>query len=323
MRIAVLDDYQGVALEMADWSRLTAAGAEITVFRDTLTERAALVERLAPFDVLAVMRERTPLPGELIRALPNLRLIVTTGARNLSIDLAAAKARGVTVCGTESRGPATSEMAMLMILALSRGLVREANAMAAGGWQAGLGRDLHGLRLGLIGFGRLGAQVAALARPFGMEIAAWSQNLTPERCAEVGVAQAPSLEALMRRSDVVSIHLVLSERTRGLIGARELGWMRPDALVVNTSRGQIADWRAVLAALEAGRLGGAAIDVYDEEPVPADHPVRQRRLIDDGRLLLTPHIGYVSRQTWEVFYRQTAEAIEAWQAGSPIRVLAA
>ncbi|MBK0401260.1 D-2-hydroxyacid dehydrogenase family protein [Limibaculum sp. M0105] len=321
MKIAILDDYQGVALQSADWSRLTASGAEITVFRDTITGHDALAERLAPFDVLAVMRERTPLPGSLLGALPNLRLIVTTGARNLSIDLAAAAARGITVCGTESRGTTTSEMAMLLILALSRGLVREANAMAAGGWQVGLGRDLSGLRLGLVGLGRLGAQVAALARPFGMEISAWSQNLTAARCAEVGVEHAPSLRDLLSGSDVVSIHLVLSERSRGLIGPTELGWMKPDALLVNTSRGPIADSRAVIAALEAGRLGGAAIDVYDAEPVPAADPIRDRELIEAGRLLLTPHIGYVSRQTWEIFYGQTVEAIEAWAAGSPVRVL--
>ncbi|MDT8342937.1 MAG: D-2-hydroxyacid dehydrogenase family protein [Thermohalobaculum sp.] len=321
MKIAVLDDYQGVALDSADWSRLTAAGAEVTVFRDTITDPGALAARLVPFDVLAVMRERTPLPGSLIRALPDLKLIVTTGARNLSIDLAAAAERGVTVCGTESRGNTTSEMAMLLILALSRGLVREATAMAAGGWQAGLGRDLGGLRLGLIGLGRLGAQVAALARPFGMEVSAWSQNLTAARCAEVGVAQAPSLRALMAASDVVSIHLVLSDRSRGLVGASEIGWMKPDAALVNTSRGPIADARAVVAALEAGRLGGAAIDVYDTEPVPADDPLRHAGLIAAGKLLLTPHIGYVSRQTWEIFYRQTVEAIAAWSAGAPVRVL--
>ncbi|MCL5776997.1 D-2-hydroxyacid dehydrogenase family protein [Limibaculum sp. FT325] len=321
MKIAVLDDYQGVALESADWSVLEASGAGITVFRDTLTDHRALVERLAPFEVLAVMRERTPLPGSLIRSLPNLRLIVTTGARNLSIDLAAAAERGITVCGTESRGTTTAEMAMLLILALSRGLVREANAMAAGGWQAGLGRDLAGLRLGLVGLGRLGAQVAALARPFGMDIAAWSQNLTEARCAELGVERAPSLRALLEASDVVSIHLVLSERSRGLIGATELGWMKPDAFLVNTSRGPIADAHAVLDAMRAGRLGGAAIDVYDTEPVPRDDPIRDPQLIAEGRLLLTPHVGYVSRQTWEIFYRQTVEAIAAWMSGAPIRVL--
>jgi len=321
MKIAVLDDYQGVALESADWSVLEASGAGITVFRDTLTDHRALVERLAPFEVLAVMRERTPLPGSLIRSLPNLRLIVTTGARNLSIDLAAAAERGITVCGTESRGTTTAEMAMLLILALSRGLVREANVMAAGGWQAGLGRDLAGLRLGLVGLGRLGAQVAALARPFGMDIAAWSQNLTEARCAELGVERAPSLRALLEASDVVSIHLVLSERSRGLIGATELGWMKPDAFLVNTSRGPIADAHAVLDAMRAGRLGGAAIDVYDTEPVPRDDPIRDPQLIAEGRLLLTPHVGYVSRQTWEIFYRQTVEAIAAWMSGAPIRVL--
>ncbi|MEL6480249.1 MAG: D-2-hydroxyacid dehydrogenase family protein [Pseudomonadota bacterium] len=321
LRIAVLDDYQGVALDLADWSRLEAQGAEITVFRDTIGG-PALIERLEPFDVVCLMRERTPFPAEVIEALPNLRLIVTTGARNLSIDTGAARARGITVSGTASRGPTTSQFTMALILSATRRIVPESQAMAAGGWQRGLGRDLDGLTLGLIGLGRLGAQVAALARPFGVNLIAWSENLTEERCDEVGgVRRMESLEALMAEADIASVHLLLSDRTRGLIGAEALGCMNPDALLVNTSRGPIVAWRALLDALHAGRPGMAAIDVYDEEPVPADHPLRDRALIEDGRLLLTPHIGYVSEQTYRIFYRETVDAIEAWRAGQPIREL--
>jgi phosphoglycerate dehydrogenase-like enzyme len=315
MKIAVLDDYQGVALGLADWDRLNA---EITVFRDTIGG-PALVERLVPFDVVCLMRERTTFPGSLIAALPRLRLIVTTGRRNASIDIAAAAARGVTVCGTDSRAPVTAQMAMTLILSASRRIVPETLSVRDGGWQTGLGRDLDGLTLGLVGLGRLGAQVAALARPFGMNLLAWSENLTETRCAEVGVRRADSLDMLLAAADVVSIHLVLSARTEALIGPRELAAMKPDALLVNTSRGPIVDWRGLLQALRVGRLGAAALDVFDEEPLAPDHPLRDRALIDAGRLLLTPHIGYVGRQTYEVFYGQTVDAIAAWRDGAPIR----
>lgn len=318
MKIAVLDDYQGVAAGLADWGTL---GLDVTFFHDTVAG-PALAARLAPFDIACLMRERTPMPADLIAALPNLKLIVTTGARNASIDVAAAAARGVTVCGTASRAPATAQMAMTLILAASRGLVGEAVAMRDGGWQRGLGRDLDGLTLGLIGLGRLGAAVAALARPFGVRLTAWSANLTDARCAQVGVTRAPSLDALLSDADVASIHLVLSERTRGLIGARELALMKPDALLVNTSRGPIVEARALLEGLRQGRPGMAALDVFDAEPLAPDHPLRDAPLMDAGRLLLTPHVGYVSRQTYEVFYRETVEDIRAWLAGAPIRVIA-
>lgn len=318
MKIAVLDDYQGVAAGLADWASLDA---EVSYFHDT-AHGPALAARLAPFDVLCVMRERTPLPAALIAALPRLKLIVTTGARNASIDVAAATARGVVVCGTASRAPATAQMVMTLILAASRRLMAEANAMRADGWQQGLGRDLDGLTLGLIGLGRLGAAVAALARPFGVRLTAWSANLTEARCAEVGVTRAPTLDALLAGADIASIHVVLSERTRGLIGARELALMRPDALLVNTSRGPVVDAAALLEGLRAGRPGMAALDVYDAEPLAPDHPLRDAALIDAGRLLLTPHIGYVSRQTYEIFYRETVEDIRAWLDGAPIRVIA-
>ncbi|MCC5978728.1 MAG: D-2-hydroxyacid dehydrogenase family protein [Salinarimonas sp.] len=319
MKIAILDDYAGVATHLADWAGL----GEISVFRDTLKDEDALAARLEPFDILCVMRERTPIPANLIARLPNLRLIVTTGPRNASIDLEAATARGITVCGTASRKTTTSELSVAMILALSRRLIPEAANLMAGNFQRGLGRDLAGLTLGLIGLGNIGAQMALLGRAFGMEICAWSQNLTQARCDELGVTRCESLDALMARADVVSVHLVLSERTRGLVGAQAFEAAKPDAIFVNTSRAAIVDTDALLDALRAGRLGKAGIDVFDEEPLPADHPIVDRELIAQGRLLLTPHLGYVTQETFKVFYRDTVEAIRAWQAGRPVGVIAA
>lgn len=317
MKIAVLDDYLGAARISADWDSLNA---EVTVFSDTVGGDA-LLERLRPFDVVCLMRERTPFPAAVIDALPALKLIVTSGKRNLSIDVAAAHARGIPVCGTESRAPATAQHAMTLILAAARGLVAEALSMRDGGWQRALGRDLDGLTLGLIGLGRLGEAVSTLARPFGLRMIAWSANLTDDRCADVGVERAPTLRALLSEADVASIHLVLSDRSRGLIDADALAAMRPDGVLVNTSRGPIIDDAALLAALRAGRLGAAALDVFDDEPLTKDHPLRDRALIDAGRLILTPHIGYGSRQTYALFYRQTVDAVAAWMAGEPIRVL--
>lgn len=317
MKIAVLDDYAGVALSLADWSGL----GEVTVFRDTVADPAALIARLAPFEVLCVMRERTPLPAAVIAALPKLKLIVTTGPRNASIDLAAAKARGVAVCGTASRKTTTSELAMLMILALSRGLMPETASLNGGGWQVGLGRDLAGLTLGLIGLGSIGAQMAALGRAFGMDIVAWSQNLTQERCDELQVARCASLPELMSRSDVASVHLVLSPRSAGLVGAEAFAAAKPGSIFVNTSRAGIVDTPALLAGLRAGRPHMAGLDVFDEEPLPADAPIRDAALIREGRLLLTPHLGYTTEATFRLFYEQTVEAARAWQAGQPIRVI--
>lgn len=319
LKIAVLDDYADVARDYAPWPE----GDSVTVFHDTLTDQAALAARLAPFDVLCVMRERTPLDAGLIGALPKLKLIVTTGARNLSIDIAAARARGIVVCGTESRGTTTAEFVMALLLALTRRIVPEANAATAGGWQQGIGRDLAGLTLGIAGYGRIGRKLATLARPFGVELLAWSRSLTAEQAAAEKVGYAPDLDALLRGSDIVSVNLVLSETTRGLFGAREFALMRPDALLLNTSRGPIVQVAPLLEALRAGRLGGAALDVHDVEPLPEGAPVLDRALIDSGRLLVTPHLGYVSEQTFRMFYRQTAEAIAAWKAGSPIRVIEA
>lgn len=317
MKIAILDDYTDVALNMADWSGL----GEITVFHDTLSGPEALTTRLRPFDVLCVMRERTPLPSALLERLPNLKLIVTTGQRNASIDLEAARGGGITVCGTESRKTTTAELTLALMLALSRRVIAESAGLAAGKWQTGLGRDLYGQRLGLVGLGKIGEQVALLGKAFGMEVDAWSQNLSEARCDEVGVRFCSSLGELMGKADVVSIHLVLSERTKGLIGLEALAAMKPGALLINTSRGPIVDTEVLLKGLRGGRPGTAGLDVFDEEPLPEDHPLRDPELLADGKLLLTPHLGYATEATWRLFYSQTVQAIRAWKDGSPIRIL--
>ncbi|WP_118135020.1 NAD(P)-dependent oxidoreductase [Oceanicella sp. SM1341] len=318
MKIAILDDYTGEALQMADWASL---GAEITVFEAPIPEadRAAL---LAPFDVICLMRERTPMPAALIAALPALKLIVTSGMRNLAIDIEAAKARGIPVCGTASRKTTTSELALLLLLALARRLIPEAASAAAGGWQRALGRDLAGLTLGLIGLGQIGAQMAVLGRALGMEPIAWSQNLDPARAAALGVRACPSLGALMAEADAVSVHVVLSERSRGLVDAAALAAMKPDAMLVNTSRGPIVDTEALLATLRARPGMSAALDVFDEEPLPAGHPLLAPDLTGEGRLLLTPHLGYATRATFRAYHEGMVEDIAAWAAGSPLRLLA-
>jgi len=319
MKIAVLDDYANVALEMADWSGLK--NVEITVFNDTLTKHNAIVQRLEPFDVICMMRERTPFPASLLDALPNLKLLVTSGPRNLSIDLEAATRNKVTVSSTESRKTTTSELAMLLMLSLSRNLIPESQAMHSAGWQTGLGRDLHGLSLGLIGFGKIGLQMSVLGKAFGMQVHAWSTNLTAERCAEHDVVYEPTLAALMAASDVVSVHLVHSARSEGLVNEAAFAAMRERALFINTSRGPIADEKALINGMRKGRPWKAALDVYGSEPLPMDDQLRDSSLIESGRLLLSPHLGYVTEQTWQVFYSQTVDAIEAWQNGQPIRVL--
>ena len=315
MRIAILDDYQKLALQSADWSAVKAHG-EITVFHDTITDKNALRDRLMPFDILCVMRERTPISGDLIRSLPNLKLIVTSGKRNAAIDVATAHECGITVCGTESPSTATPELAFALMLGLARNIVGENASMRSGGWQIGLGQDLAGSTLGIIGLGRLGAQIAKIAQAFDMHITAWSTNLTPERCQEVGVEYKPSKEALLRGADFVTIHQRLSDRTRGLIGTEEFRQMKKTAFLINTSRGPIVDDAALIDAVNQGEIAGAGIDVYDQEPLPAAHPLRKC-----DKLLLTPHLGYVTRHTWDVFYGQTVEAVLAWINGDPIRVL--
>ncbi|HEX3603607.1 MAG TPA: D-2-hydroxyacid dehydrogenase family protein [Steroidobacteraceae bacterium] len=305
VKIAVLDDYQAAALELADWSEV-AKRAQVDVFSDHLADTVDVVRRLLPYDVVCVMRERTPLRRERIEQLPNLKLIASTGPRNASIDLEAAAARGVKVVHTGYFGSPTVELTWGLILGSMRHLVAEAGAVRGGGWQHSIGDDLSGKTLGIIGLGNLGSKVAGIGLAFGMKIIAWSQNLTAEKAAAAGAALV-SKQELLRRSDVVSIHLVLSERSRGLIGAAELSLMKPTARLINTSRGPIVVEAALVAALHAGQIAGAAIDVYDVEPLPANHPYRKI-----PNLLATPHIGYVSRGLYERFYRDSVTNILTW-----------
>ncbi len=312
MRIAVLDDYQGVAAGLADWRSLSA---EVEFIDRPLAHRDHLLSRLAGFDVVVAMRERTPFPRQVLTGLPDLRLLVTTGARNASIDVDAARDLGVVVSGTGALAHPTGELTMALILSLARGLVDQVVSVHEGGWQVGLGRDLRGSTLGVIGLGRLGSQVAQLGRAFGMEVMAWSQNLTADSASKVGAALVTK-EELLSSSDFVTIHLRLSDRTRGMIGAAELALMREDAYLINTSRGPIVDQGALLDAVRARTIAGAALDVFDEEPLPADHPYRT-----EPRIVATPHVGYVTRESYRVFYEGAVESIRAWRDGSPIRVL--
>jgi len=319
MKLAIVDDYQRLALRVADWDRLRKRGVEITVFEQAFASADDAAAKLAPFDILCLMRERTPFPRALIERLPQLKFMALTGQRASSLDLAACSARRIPVSntGAGNTNAPTAELSWLLILAAARDFAKAERGMRAGRWHEGLagGKILEGRRLGLIGLGKLGARVARYGAAFGMEVVAWSQNLTPERAAEAG-ARLVTKEALLESSDIVSIHLVLSERTRGLVGAAELERIKPGAILVNTSRGPIVDELAMLAALKSGRLGHAALDVYDREPLPADHPLRS---LDN--VTLSPHLGYVSEDVFEVFYRGALEDIEAWLDGAPIRVM--
>lgn len=313
--LAILDDYQGVARGMVDWDRVP--GLRVEVFRDTLKTEAALAERLAPFDAILAMRERTPFPASLIRRLPNLRLLVTTGERNRAIDLAACQEAGITVCGTLSVGAPTVDIAWGLIINLMRDIPRQQQALRAGLWQTGLGTALEGRTLGVIGLGKLGGRMARIGQAFGMRVLAWSQNLTEEAAAAAGAMRVPK-ERLLEEADVVTLHLILSERSRGIIGAADLARMKPTAYLVNTSRGPLVDQRALITALEEGRIAGAGLDVFDEEPLPQGHP-----LLAAPNTLLTPHLGYVSRQNYEAYFEGALEAVEAFLAGAPVRVLRA
>jgi phosphoglycerate dehydrogenase-like enzyme len=313
--IAVLDDYQNAALRMADWSKLQR-DHRLVVFNERLPDVDAAARALAPFDIIGIMRERTPFPRALFERLPNLRLLVTTGKRNASIDLEAAKERKVTVCGTGGGGRATAELAIALMLALARHLREEFHAMrAGGGWQTTIGFDLDGRTLGVIGLGNLGAKVAKIGSAMGMKVIAWSENLTAERAKEQG-AERVDKDELFRRADIVTVHSVLSPRTRGLIGARELALMQPTALLINTSRGPIIQEGAILAALREKRIAGFGADTYDVEPLPSDHPLRS-----EPRALLTPHLGYVTEDTYRAFYGGMVAGIEAWLAGKPVGVI--
>jgi phosphoglycerate dehydrogenase-like enzyme len=312
LRIAILDDYQRIALSCADWTRLAA---EVVPFHGHIPDTADLAAELRPFDVVVAMRERTPFTAERIRLLPNLRLLVTTGMRNASIDVAAANAAGVTVCGTRGTPGATPELTWALILALVRHVPEEDRRIREGGWQQTVGFGLRGRTLGIVGLGNIGRQVAAIGRAFGMEVLAWSQHLSAAAAAAAG-ATAAAKDELFGTSDVITVHYKLSERSVGLVGARELGLMKPTAYIVNTSRGPIVDEDALLAALHSGTIAGAGLDVYDEEPLPGGHPLRAA-----PRTVLTPHLGYVTDDGYRTFYGDAVEDIAAFAAGRPVRVL--
>ncbi|MFI8997938.1 D-2-hydroxyacid dehydrogenase family protein [Streptomyces sp. NPDC053542] len=316
LRCAVLDDYQGVALSMADWSAV-AEDVDVRVVREYIGDRERLVEAVGDCEILVAMRERTPFPEELFARLPRLRLLITSGMRNAAIDLEAAARHGVTVCGTASNTEPPVELTWALLLGLARGLVQENTALREGGpWQSTVGADLHGRRLGLLGLGKTGTRVAAVGQAFGMDVVAWSQHLTDERAAAAGVRRLHTKEELLESSDFVSVHLVLGERTRGLLGAAELRRMRPTAYLVNTSRAAIVDQDALAEALRGGWIAGAGVDVFDQEPLPADHPYRSL-----PNLLATPHLGYVTRRNYEGYFQQAVEDIAAFVAGTPVRQL--
>jgi phosphoglycerate dehydrogenase-like enzyme len=305
INVAVLDDYPGVAMSIVDWSKVSDR-AHITLFQDHLASEDAVAERLAPFEVVCVMRERTPLPGSLLERLPKLKFIASTGLGNASIDLAAAAERGITIAHTGYTSAPTIELTWALILASARHISSEAASVRAGGWQHTLGDDLEGKTLGILGLGNVGAGVAKVGLAFGMNVIAWSQNLTFHVAAAAG-ARLVSKEELLRTADVISIHMVLSTRTIGLIGAAELALMKPSARLINTSRGPLVVEAALLDALSNRRIAGAAIDVFDIEPAPSDHPYRRVE-----NLLATPHIGYVTRGLYERFYRDSIANISAW-----------
>jgi phosphoglycerate dehydrogenase-like enzyme len=316
-RCAILDDYQNVVLKMADWSPV-AKDVEIKVFNAPLGGQDKVIEALADFDIVVGTRERTPFPRAVIEKLPKLRLLITTGARNASFDLEAAKERNVVVCGTPGTGNPTAGIAIGLMLELTRRIGYENARMKSGElWQTTIGHDLEGQTLGVVGLGKLGSRVAQIAKAFGMKVMAWSQNLTPEKCREAGVDYA-SKEDLLRQSDFVTIHLILSPRTRGMIGAKDIGLMKPTAYLINTSRGPIIDEGALLAALREKRIAGAGLDVFDVEPLPLDHPLRG---LDN--VVLTPHLGYVSVQNYRAYFAGVVEDIRGWIDGKPVRVMTA
>ncbi|RAI60466.1 D-2-hydroxyacid dehydrogenase family protein [Roseicella frigidaeris] len=314
-RLGILDDYQGATLRLGPWDRLPES-LQIEQYRDTVTG-PALLERLRPLDAILAMRERTPFPRALIEQLPNLRLLVTTGARNRSIDLAACAERGITVCGTPSFAHPAVDLTWGLILSLMRRIPEQEAALRQGRWQVALGHTLEGKTLGVIGLGNLGSRVARIGAAFGMRVIGWSQNLTPEAARAAG-AEAVSKERLLAEADVVTLHLVLSERSRGVVGGAELARMKPSAVIVNTSRGPLIDQAALVAALREGRIAGAGLDVYDQEPLPPGHP-----LLAAPNTVLTPHLGYVTEENYRAYFTGAVEAVEGYLAGRPVRELRA
>ena len=314
MRIAVLDDYQNVALRLADWKSI-GADAEITVFNDHMSDEGTLANVLVSFEVVVLMRERTPFPESLIEKLPNLKLLISTGARNRSIDLEAAVNRGIIVCGTPLIPHPPAELTWALILAIVKDIPAEDAAIRQGKWQTRLGRTLKGKTLGIVGLGNLGGQTALIGQAFGMEIIAWSQNLTDDRAAEFGAKRVP-LDTLMSTADIVTIHLYLSQRTIGVIGKHELSLMKPSAYLVNTARSPIIDEAALIDVLQKRKIAGAALDVFDVEPLPLNHPLRT---LDNT--IVTPHVGYVTEEGLSVMYGGVVENIRAYREGRPVQQL--
>lgn len=316
LQCLILDDYQNVSLSLADWHSLTPQ-VECRALTEHIADENTLAESLKDAEIVVIMRERTPFTAALFARLPKLKLLITSGMRNASIDLAAAKKHGVTVCGTGSGQAAPVELTWALILGLARHLVTENNALRQNGpWQTTVGFGLNGKRLGLLGLGKIGQKVAQIAKAFGMDVCSWSQNLTAERAAGHGVTLCASKEELLQTSDVVSIHLVLGDRTRNLLGAQELAQMKPSALLINTSRAAIVDQPALLDALQNGVIAGAGLDVFDTEPLPANHPFRTQ-----PNVLATPHLGYVSDGNYRVYFTEAVEDIQAFLAGKPVRAL--
>jgi phosphoglycerate dehydrogenase-like enzyme len=308
IKIAVLDDYQNIALKMADWSSIPG-NPEIKVFNDHISELEPLVQRLFPFHVVCIMRERTPMTAALLDRLPNLRLIASTGSRNAAIDLEAVKRRGIEVRHTGYQPAPTIEFTWALVLALARNVVTENSSLRNGGWQTAVGADLCGKTLGVLGLGNIGSRVAEIGKSFGMKVIAWSQNLTQEKAEKSG-ARLVSKDELFREADFVTVHLVLSERSRGIVGKPELALMKPTSFLINTARGPIVDEAALVETLSGQKIAGAAIDVFDLEPLPAEHPFRHL-----PNVLATPHLGYGSRSLYEIFYRDSVGNIKAWVLG--------
>jgi phosphoglycerate dehydrogenase-like enzyme len=316
IRCAVLDDYQDVARDLGDWSKLD--GVEVERFTTHVADEAKLAEMLDGFAVIVAMRERTPFGESLLSRLPGLRLLITTGMKNASIDLDAAARRGILVCGTDAIGGPAAELTWGLLLALVRHIPAETRNFRDGGsqWQLTLGNGLEGRTLGIVGLGKLGTMVARYGLAFGMDVIAWSRSNTPEKSRSLGIGFAPDLDGLLRKSDVVSLHLRLNDETRGILGAREFGLMKKGAFLINTSRGPLVDEEALIAALRAGRLGGAGLDVFDHEPLPPDHPFRTL-----PNVVATPHLGYVTEENYRIYFNDAVEDIAAWRAGKPVRAL--
>lgn len=315
LRAAILDDYQNVALQFADWSSLKDS-VETTVFDKPFASQDEAVRALQDFEIVCAMRERTPFPREVLTALPKLKLLLTSGMRNASFDLEAAKERDITVCGTGGVGNATAGLAIGLMLELTRKIGFENARMHAGElWQTTMGQDVEGMTLGVVGLGKLGTKVATIAKALGMKVIAWSQNLTPEACAAAGVTYATKDE-LFATADIVTIHVILSKRTRGLITRDDLTRMKPTSYLVNTARGPIVDEAALLDALQRKAIAGAGLDTFSIEPLPIDHPLRRL-----GNVVLTPHLGYVTENNYRKYYGDMVEDITAWLKGAPVRVM--